>query len=91
METDADLTPQESAKAPLGCVPYAIGGASFIPLIGVVFGIIAIVWSIARRSSALTLLGICGILLRFYCMGHSTISALCSAVAFTTNCAHGLL
>jgi hypothetical protein len=43
-------------------VPYAIGGASFIPLIGVIFGVVAIIWGITRRSLALTLLGICGIL-----------------------------
>lgn len=53
--------PAESRK-PLGCLPYAIGGASFIPLVGVVFGLIAIVWGIARRTWQLIVLGACGIL-----------------------------
>ena len=47
---------------PLGCLPYAIGGASFIPVFGVVFGIIAIIWGIARRAWQLIILGACGIL-----------------------------
>jgi len=34
----------------LGCLPYAIGGCSFIPLLGVLFGLIAIVWGILRRK-----------------------------------------
>jgi hypothetical protein len=32
----------------LGCLPYAIGGCSFIPLVGALFGIAAIVWGIVR-------------------------------------------
>jgi len=53
--------PADSRK-PLGCLPYAIGGASFIPLVGVVFGLIAIAWGIARRAWQLIVLGACGIL-----------------------------
>ena len=53
--------PTEPRK-PLGCLPYAIGGASFIPLVGVVFGLIAIVWGITRRAWQLVALGACGIL-----------------------------
>jgi hypothetical protein len=53
--------PSEERK-PLGCLPYAIGGASFIPLFGVLFGIIAIIWGIARRAWQLIALGVCGIL-----------------------------
>jgi hypothetical protein len=49
-------------RQPLGCLPYAIGGASFIPLVGVLFGIIAIIWGIARRAWQLIVLGACGIL-----------------------------
>jgi hypothetical protein len=49
-------------QKPLGCVPYAIGGASFIPLVGVLFGVIAIIWGIARRARSLIVLGSCGIL-----------------------------
>lgn len=63
MDSDAQPPPipAESQKT-LGCLPYAIGGASFIPLFGVVFGIIAIVWGIARRAWQLIVLGACGIL-----------------------------
>jgi hypothetical protein len=43
-------------------LPYAIGGASFIPLVGVAFGLIAIIWGIARRAWQLIVLGACGIL-----------------------------
>lgn len=50
------------APKPVGCVPYAIGGASFIPLVGVLFGIISIIWGIARRARSLIVLGACGIL-----------------------------
>jgi len=46
----------------VGCLAYAIGGASFIPLIGVIFGIVAIVWGILRRVRALVVLGFAGIL-----------------------------
>jgi type II secretion system (T2SS) protein G len=50
------------AKQTVGWLAYAIGGASFIPLIGVVFGIIAIVWGILRRVRSLIVLGVGGIL-----------------------------
>jgi hypothetical protein len=62
---DSDANPPSlpiEGRKPLGCLPYAIGGASFIPLIGVVFGIIAIIWGIARRAWQLIVLGACGIL-----------------------------
>jgi hypothetical protein len=49
-------------RKPLGCLPWAIGGASFIPLIGVLFGLVAIVWGIAARAWQLVVLGACGIL-----------------------------
>ena len=50
------------SKQPVGCLAYAIGGASFIPLIGVLFGIIAIVWGVVRQVRSLIILGACGIL-----------------------------
>jgi hypothetical protein len=50
------------AKPSVGCLAYTIGGASFIPLIGVFFGLIAIVWGIVRRVRSLIMLGACGIL-----------------------------
>ncbi|MGD0899988.1 MAG: type II secretion system protein GspG [Thermoguttaceae bacterium] len=55
-------SPPPPVKRTAGCLAYAIGGASFIPLIGVVFGIIAIVWGILRRVPSLMILGIGGIL-----------------------------
>ncbi len=61
MDTQLPPLPPEERK-PLGCLPYAIGGASFIPLFGVLFGIVAIIWGIARRAWQLIVLGICGIL-----------------------------
>jgi hypothetical protein len=46
----------------LNWLPYAVGGASFIPLVGAPFGVIAIIWGIARRARSLIVLGSCGIL-----------------------------
>jgi len=57
------------SQKPLGCLPYAIGGASFIPLFGVIFGIVAIVWGIARRAWQLIVLGTCGILFTLLAYG----------------------
>lgn len=54
---------------PVGCVPYAIGGASFIPLVGVLFGIISIIWGIARRARSLIVLGAGGILFTILAYG----------------------
>jgi hypothetical protein len=62
---DSDTQPSSvppPPQKPLGCLPYAIGGASFIPLVGVLFGLVAIVWGIARRAWPLIVLGACGIL-----------------------------
>ncbi|KAB0300125.1 hypothetical protein F2Z80_23755 [Vibrio fortis] len=44
-----------------GCLGYVIGGMSFIPLIGVLFGIIAIVWGFAIKHTKLKIVGACGI------------------------------
>ncbi len=49
----------------LGAAPYVVAGLSFIPLFGVLFGIAAIVWSIATRKAGrlkLALIGSGGIL-----------------------------
>ncbi|XOV77366.1 MAG: type II secretion system protein GspG [Aestuariibacter sp.] len=51
---------QESAKEP-GCLGYTIGGLSFIPLIGVLFGIIAIIWGFTIKHTKLKIVGVCGI------------------------------
>ncbi|RUO38637.1 hypothetical protein CWE13_03045 [Aliidiomarina shirensis] len=44
-----------------GCLGYVIGGMSFIPLIGVLFGIIAIIWGFAIKHTKLKIVGVCGI------------------------------
>lgn len=41
-------TPPVPEKQKLGCAPYAIGGASFIPLLGVPLGLVAIVWGLLK-------------------------------------------
>jgi hypothetical protein len=44
--------PAETPPPPrLGAAAYVIGGLSFIPLIGLVFGVIAIAWGIATRKA----------------------------------------
>jgi hypothetical protein len=50
------------SQRPLGCLPYAIGAASFIPVAGVLPGLIAVVWGLARKARAVTVLGASGIL-----------------------------
>ena len=49
----------------LGCFPYVLGGLSFIPLVGVSFGIVVIIWGLIKLKQGgwkLILLGACGIL-----------------------------
>ncbi len=53
----------ESSDKPLGCLAYVIGGMSFIPLIGVLFGIITIIWGFVAKNTKLKLVGSAGILL----------------------------
>ena len=60
-----DFKPIESSRRKVHkVVPLssAIGGASFIPAVGVVFGIVAIVWGVLRRVRLLVILGSAGIL-----------------------------
>lgn len=48
----------------LGAFPYVIGGLSFIPLIGVIFGLVAIIWGLATKKlggKKLALIGTGGI------------------------------
>lgn len=40
----------EATQEKLGKFPYVLGGMSFIPLIGVLFGIIAIVWGLVTQK-----------------------------------------
>ena len=56
----------------LGAFPYVIAGLSFIPGIGIVFGIAAIIWGIftARKGGPkLAFIGMCGILLSLLLFG----------------------
>jgi hypothetical protein len=48
----------------LGIFPYVIGGASFIPGIGIIFGIIALLWGLLTEKlggKKLAIIGACGI------------------------------
>lgn len=50
----------------LSTFPFVIGGMSFIPLIGILFGLVAIVWGLVTKKAGgkkLALIGVCGILL----------------------------
>ncbi len=56
--------PSVPAKQRLGCAPYAIGGTSFIPLLGVPLGVVAIVWGLVKLKHGgwkVILLGVMGI------------------------------
>ena len=56
----------DAPKAKLGCLPYAMGGASFIPLLGLPLGIVSIVYGLMKRKEGglpLVFLGAGGILL----------------------------
>ena len=44
-----------------GCLGFVIGGLSFIPLVGVIFGIIAIVWGYSVKNTTLKVVGSLGI------------------------------
>lgn len=45
------MVEMESSKSDkLGILPYVIGGMSFIPAIGVLFGVVAIVWGLTTRK-----------------------------------------
>ena len=51
-------------KEKLGAFPYVIGGLSYIPMLGVLFGIIAIIWGLATKKlggKKLALIGTGGI------------------------------
>lgn len=51
-----------ASRESTGCLGYVIGGMSFIPLVGVLFGVIAIIWGFKVKSSKLKYLGSAGIL-----------------------------
>mgnify|MGYP001051324413 CR=1 FL=1 len=63
--TEQMLEKNQTIKQPkdsAGCLGYVIGGMSFIPLIGVLFGIIAIVWGFKAKYPKLKYVGSAGIL-----------------------------
>jgi hypothetical protein len=45
-----------------GCLAYVVGGMSFIPLIGVIFGLVAIIWGFKIKHLKLKIVGFSGIL-----------------------------
>lgn len=56
---------QKNNQEKLGCLPFVLGGLSFIPLIGVLFGVIVIIWGIIKIKLGgwkLVLIGTLGIL-----------------------------
>jgi hypothetical protein len=56
--------PQAAARPRLGGFPHVVGGLSYIPLIGVAFGVVAIVWGLVahrRGGGKLALIGLGGI------------------------------
>ena len=62
MENHSSETKQDK----LGCLPFVLSGLSFIPLFGIFFGIVVIVWGIIKIKLGgwkLILLGTLGILL----------------------------
>jgi len=66
--------PEENNSAPkkLSTVAYIIGGLSFIPLVGVLFGIISITWGLAASKAdgkRLVVMGLAGICLTLILYG----------------------
>jgi hypothetical protein len=55
---------EEQKQEKLGAFPYVIGGLSFIPMLGVLFGVIAIIWGLVTKKlggKKLAIVGACGI------------------------------
>jgi len=66
---DAETTASEPK---LGAFPYVTAGLSFIPLIGVIFGVVAIVWGLVTKKDGgkrLAVIGACGIAFTFVLYG----------------------
>lgn len=69
-EAEQDNSPEKNER--LGAFPFVIGGLSFIPLIGVLFGIIAIIWGIFTKKlggKKLIIVGSLGITFTFVAYG----------------------
>jgi hypothetical protein len=62
VEPTSQPSAAQPLQKPLGWVPYAIGAASFIPAVGVLFGLVAIIVGIAQRARIIIILGASGIL-----------------------------
>jgi len=60
---------EQKEKKPLGCVAYVIAGMSFIPLIGVLFGISAIIMGVVKQNMKVLFLGVAGILSTVFAFG----------------------
>src|ERR1700722_2798253 len=55
---------RDDARPKLGALPYVVGGLSFIPLIGLIFGCLSILWGLLTRKAGgkrLALIGALGI------------------------------
>src|ERR1700720_1002039 len=52
--------PQDERPNRIGAGAFVVGGLSFIPLLGVPFGIVAIVWGIASRKTGRLIVALCG-------------------------------
>jgi hypothetical protein len=64
-------TPQQQTRK-LSPIPYVLGGLSFIPVLGVLFGIVAITWGLATERSGgkkLAVIGASGIAFTFIIYG----------------------
>ena len=65
-------TTTDAGSEKLGAFPYVIGGLSFIPLIGVLFGIVSIVWGLVTNKQGgkrLAAIGAGGIAFTFVLYG----------------------
>ncbi len=64
MTQQSDNTKANTNAEKLGVFPFVVGGMSFIPLLGVVFGLIALVWGLVstkRGGKLLAAIGAAGI------------------------------
>lgn len=54
----------------IGCLGIFVGFLSFVPVIGIAFGVISIFWGVTKRSRTLTIMGLLGILFTIVCIGY---------------------
>ena len=63
---------ENQSRDKLGTFPYVIGGLSYIPLIGIIFGLIAVVWGLSTKKMGgkkLMFIGLGGVLFTFLIYG----------------------